>query len=117
VLRVDEAELDWDDHDMPSYRGEPFTGEVAEYGPDRQLLSLTSYVDGRLDGPFRVWTRTGVLIVEGRSRRGDTVGTQREWYPSGTRKVERAYDDDGELRRVTRWDERGNVTSDETYER
>jgi antitoxin component YwqK of YwqJK toxin-antitoxin module len=115
VLRVDENELDWDEDNEPSYRGEPFTGESAEYAPDGRLMSLTTYVDGLADGPFQVWAKTGTLIVEGRSRLGDPVGTQREWYDNGAPKAEHIYGDGGRLLNVRNWDENGNLTLDETY--
>lgn len=115
MLRVDEDELDWDEDNLPSYRGEPFTGEAAEQGPDGRLMSLTTYVDSLPDGPFRVWTKDGVLIIEGQSHRGNPVGTQREWYDNGVPKAEREYDDEGGLRRLKRWAENGDLTSDEMY--
>lgn len=115
MLRVNENELDWDRDNLPWYRGEPFTGESAEYGPDGRLMSLTTYVDGQSHGPFRVWTNTGVLVVEGQSRDGSPVGTQREWYDSGALKVEYEYDAESTLRRKKEWAENGELVSDESY--
>jgi antitoxin component YwqK of YwqJK toxin-antitoxin module len=116
MLRVDEDDLDWDDHNMPVCNGEPFTGESVEYGQGGRLLSLVTYVDGREDGPFRVWTNVGVLVVEGRSRHGTPVGRQREFCDDGAPKVEREYSDKGELLRLKRWNADGAVTTDETYQ-
>jgi antitoxin component YwqK of YwqJK toxin-antitoxin module len=116
MQRVDEDDLDWDDDNLPTYHGEPFTGESVEYGRDGALLSLATYVDGHDDGPFKAWTNAGVLVVDGQSRNGVPVGTQREFYDDGTPKVEREYSDKGELLRLKRWDEHGAVTTDETYQ-
>jgi antitoxin component YwqK of YwqJK toxin-antitoxin module len=112
MLRVQEDDLEWDDNNLPSYQGEPFTGESVETMPDGRLLSLTTYVDGLDEGPFRVWSGDGVLVVEGTSRRGRPVGVSREWYPNGAPKIEREYSEQGELLRYRSWDEDGTVTED-----
>jgi antitoxin component YwqK of YwqJK toxin-antitoxin module len=80
--------------------------------PDGRLLSLTTYVDGLDDGPFRVWSGDGVLVVEGASRRGRPVGVSREWHKNGARKVEREYGEQGVLLRYRAWDEDGAVAED-----
>ncbi|MPZ83011.1 MAG: hypothetical protein GEV28_22510 [Actinophytocola sp.] len=46
MVRVEEGELDWDDDNLPSNCGEPFTGECVETTADGRLLSLSTYVDG-----------------------------------------------------------------------
>jgi antitoxin component YwqK of YwqJK toxin-antitoxin module len=112
MIRVPEGDLDWDDDDLPSYQGEPFTGEAVEIAPNGQLLSLTTFVNGRPDGPHQVWGEGGVLVAEGTSRRGRPVGVQRQWYDSGAPKVESEIDENGETVRYRAWDENGNITSD-----
>lgn len=112
MIRVEEDDLDWDDNNLPSHEGEPFTGESVETMPDGRLLSLTTYVEGLDEGPFRVWSGDGVLVVEGTSHLGRPVGVQREWYKNGAPKVEREYGEQGDLLRYRAWDEDGAVTED-----
>lgn len=59
MLRIHADDLDWDDNDLPSRDGVPFTGESVETRPDGTLLSLTTYADGLDEGPFRVWSGDG----------------------------------------------------------
>lgn len=112
MIRVIEDDLDWDDDNLPSYQGKPFTGESVETMPDGQLLSLATYVDGFPDGPHRVWGAGGVLVGEGTSRRGRPIGVQRQWYPNGTPKVESEYAENGEMIRYRAWDKEGAITED-----
>lgn len=112
MIRVEEDDLEWDDHNLPSYAGEPFTGESVERMPDGRLLSLATYVNGLDEGPFRVWSGDGVLVVEGTSHLGRPIGVQREWYLSGAPKAEREYTDHGDLLRYRAWAEDGAVTED-----
>ena len=71
MLRVDidDDEVD-SDHDFCLYRGEPFTGELVEYGSDGSTVELTTYKDGLTDGPSRSWYWDGTLKRESTSRRG-----------------------------------------------
>jgi hypothetical protein len=114
MIRVEEDDLEWDDNNLPSYEGEPFTGECIEVAADGRLLSLTTYVNGLDEGPFRAWSGDGVLVVEGTSHLGRTIGVQREWYSTGALKVERNYGEYGVLLRYQQWDEDGNLIEDWT---
>ena len=111
MIRVHEGDLDWDDDNYPWLHGERFTGEVVETLPDGRLLSLSTYLDGRDHGPFKAWSGTGVLVVDGTSDRGLPV-SQREWFDDGSPKAEREYDGQGILVRSRLWNSDGEVTED-----
>jgi antitoxin component YwqK of YwqJK toxin-antitoxin module len=115
MIRVNEADLDWDDDNLPWYDGEPFTGECVETAPDGRLLSLTTYENRLGEGPFRGWSNDGVLILEGTSHRNLPVGTQREWYGTGAPKYEREYGEQGRLLAYRHWDEDGNLVEDKSF--
>jgi len=89
------------------HRGEPFTGEAAEYQSGR-LISLDEYTDGVLNGPSLEWYQTGTLRSEGRARGGRAVGEFREWHPNGVLKSRKFFDGaTASLRDEDTWDEQG----------
>ncbi|OEJ23145.1 hypothetical protein AR457_38130 [Streptomyces agglomeratus] len=89
------------------YRGEPFTGEVAEYQSGR-LISLDEYTDGVLNGLSREWYQDGTLRSEGVVRDGRAVGEVKEWYPNGVLKSRKFFDSAiASLCEEETWDEHG----------
>ncbi|MFK8851044.1 toxin-antitoxin system YwqK family antitoxin [Streptomyces sp. Ac-502] len=91
------------------FRGEPFTGEVAEYHGG-SLTSLNEFSDGVLHGRCREWYRDGTPRSEGMARNGRAVGECREWHPDGVVKCRRFVDGSvASLREEQTWDERGDA--------
>ncbi|MGW7269317.1 toxin-antitoxin system YwqK family antitoxin [Streptomyces sp. NPDC054864] len=92
------------------YRGELFTGEVAEYLGGK-LVSLDHYTEGTQNGVSREWYQDGTLRSEGTVRMGLPRGEFREWHPNGTLASLKTFDDDGlTLREDLKWDENGQPT-------
>jgi deoxyribonuclease V len=108
VLRVndDDPELDHDEDLYWWYRGELFTGEIAEHGPDGQLMSLAGYKDGWPEGWLRIWYLDGTLKSETFYADRKVVGVAREWHPNGTL-AEEAVFENGERVETRNWDEQG----------
>lgn len=66
-MRVDEDDLDFDtdDYIVVLYEGEPFTGEGVETDVDGNVLTLSTYVNGREHGPQYEWYSDGTPRVQG----------------------------------------------------
>ncbi|WP_326623229.1 hypothetical protein OG863_39880 [Streptomyces decoyicus] len=109
VLRidVDDPNVDMDHAQRLLCRGEPFTGEVAEY-QSGQLISLDEYTDGILNGQSYEWYQDGTLRSEGIARDGRTGGDSKEWHPNGSLKSRKSFDSAiASLREEETWDEHG----------
>ncbi|MBT2369237.1 hypothetical protein J7E88_28970 [Streptomyces sp. ISL-10] len=106
-IDVDGPDVDMDVAQRILYRGDPFTGEVAEY-QGGHLISLDEYTDGVLNGWSREWYQDGTLRSEGFVREGHAVGEVKEWYTNGALKSRKFFDSAlASLREVDTWDERG----------
>lgn len=118
MKRVNEDDLDYDYTDgLTFYEEELFSGEGVEVAEDGQILVLTTYKDGREEGPYREWHPNGKLLVEGQSKApGGAVGTWRKWHSNGQIAEEKTFSDDGGLTSVRRWDTEGNIIQSDTYD-
>ncbi|MFJ5673959.1 toxin-antitoxin system YwqK family antitoxin [Streptomyces sp. NPDC093097] len=106
-IDVDGPDVDMDDAQRLLYRGEPFTGEVAEH-QSGHLISLDEYTDGILNGHSREWYQDGTLRSEGIVRDGQAVGEFKEWHPNGALKSRKFFDSSiASLREEDTWDEHG----------
>ncbi|WP_107421902.1 MULTISPECIES: toxin-antitoxin system YwqK family antitoxin [unclassified Streptomyces] len=109
-IDIDDPEVDMDGGGNLSYKGEPFTGEVAEYAGD-SLISLDEYADGVLHGKSQEWHLNGTLSSAGRAKHGHPVGTWKQWHPNGSIASERVFAAAGRTMLSDRaWDENGNLT-------
>ncbi|MBT2492758.1 hypothetical protein J7E96_30465 [Streptomyces sp. ISL-96] len=109
-IDVDDPEVDMDDAQRLLYRGELFTGEVAEYSSG-SLVSLDKYTKGIQDGLSREWYADGTIRSEGTVRSGLPRGEFKEWHPNGVLASRKVFDEDGlTLREEFKWDEQGQPT-------
>ncbi|GGV90128.1 hypothetical protein GCM10015535_45440 [Streptomyces gelaticus] len=96
-----------DDAQRVIYRGEPFTGEVAEY-QSGHLISLDEHTNGVPNGLSREWYQDGTLRSEGVVRDGRPLGEFKEWHPNGVMKSRKFSDRTlVSLCEEETWDERG----------
>ncbi|MFJ1550237.1 toxin-antitoxin system YwqK family antitoxin [Streptomyces sp. NPDC088246] len=90
---MDAPDVDGDPGHRVLYRGEPFTGEVAEY-VGGQMVYLDVYAEGIRDGLSQGWYPDGSRKSLGTVRNGVATGEFREWHPNGALKARRFFDDD-----------------------
>lgn len=117
MLRVDFDEVGWDDNALVVHNGVPFTGEVVEKAPNGEIVAVTSYVNGREDGPSTEWYPSGQLKARGVARFGHAIGMHQVWHPNGQLAAETEFDDQGLQLSNREWDEAGNVIAEATYRR
>lgn len=108
VLRIndDDPELEQDEDLYFRYRGELFTGEIAEHGPGGELISLVAYKDGWPEGWYRVWYLDGTPKAETFYENRRAVGVSRRWHPNGTLAEEDVFEH-GDKVQTRAWDEQG----------
>lgn len=108
VLRIndDDPELDQDEDLYYRYRGELLTGEIAEHGPDGELVSLVAYRDGWPEGWYRTWYLDGTPKSETFYEDRKVVGLSRRWHPNGTLAEEDVFEH-GDRVESRSWDEQG----------
>ncbi|MFE7045861.1 toxin-antitoxin system YwqK family antitoxin [Streptomyces atratus] len=92
-IDIDAPDVDMDGAQRVLYRGEPFTGEVAEF-QGGHLISLDEYTDGVLNGMSREWYQDGTLRSEGVTQNGRALGEFKEWHPNGGVKSRKFFDRD-----------------------
>ncbi|MFD7367375.1 toxin-antitoxin system YwqK family antitoxin [Nocardiopsis alba] len=118
MKRVNEEELeyDYDDYGAALLDGEPFTGEAIEKSGD-VVVSLTTFVGGREDGPQVEWYESGQIRAEGRaSRVGGATGVWSEWNESGQLVERKEFDEKGNMISWRQWGEDGALIKDENYD-
>jgi antitoxin component YwqK of YwqJK toxin-antitoxin module len=115
-IDVDDPQLETELDSRVTYRGEFFTGEVAETSGG-VLVALTTYRDGFEDGPSQEWFADGTPLSDGTVRRGFPVGPWRLWHSNGVLAEEKVFDDEGkgDILRLRRWSESGELVKDATY--
>lgn len=80
-----------------------------------QFLSVASFSDGKLDGPWTIYDQDQQKIFEIPYSNGKRDGTATWWYPSSNKMREATFRDgvmDGE---VLEWDEQGKLTRREQF--
>ncbi|QBI52222.1 toxin-antitoxin system YwqK family antitoxin [Streptomonospora litoralis] len=107
MRRIRHDEADATGGGFALYRGEPYTGEIAEVLDSGEMVALSTYAQGVEDGPWQRWYPDGTKRVEGRYRDGAAVGVWREWHPSGVLAGETFYSPEGRKLTTRRWDESG----------
>ena len=111
-IDIDDPEVEGDLAGRITFRGEPFTGEAAEYHPNGQQIALTTYVNGIDDGPSREWYPDGSLRVEGATHSGYAVGEWRQWFPDGRVLRMDVFDEEGNLQTRRAWNEAGEIVEE-----
>jgi hypothetical protein len=85
--RIDIDDADWDCSALLIHEGVLFTGEAFEKHPNGQVIAVTSYTNGREDGPSEEWYPTGELRARGSVSDGRPSGCTRSgtatagWLP------------------------------------
>ncbi|MEU2947908.1 toxin-antitoxin system YwqK family antitoxin [Nocardiopsis alba] len=118
MKRVNEEELeyDYDDYGAALLAGEPFTGEAIDKSGD-VVVSLTTFVGGREDGPKKEWYESGQIRSEGQvSRVTGAIGVWSEWNESGQLVERKELDEEGNVVSWRQWDEEGVLIKDEAYD-
>jgi antitoxin component YwqK of YwqJK toxin-antitoxin module len=105
MTRIDimDPDVDLDMAQRYTYRGELYTGEAVEFGPNGKIVGLWTIENGLKDGPQKGWYADGTLESEGVSRRGLPIGQWRDWHPNGKLKTLSLFNDSGELLSVREW--------------
>jgi antitoxin component YwqK of YwqJK toxin-antitoxin module len=114
-MRIDFDDADWDDNAHLTYEGTPFTGEVVEKHPNGRVIAVTSYLDGREDGPSEEWYPSGELKARGSAKDGNAIGLHQEWYRNGRLSSEVQFDINGRQLAKRTWDEDGILTDEKIY--
>jgi antitoxin component YwqK of YwqJK toxin-antitoxin module len=102
-INIMDPEVDQDIAERYLYRGELYTGEAVELGPDGAVRGLWTLTDGLEDGPQRGWYPDGTLQSDGVCRRGTPVGEWRSWHPNGQLESLRVFTDNGDLLSASDW--------------
>ncbi|WP_261718771.1 hypothetical protein [Streptomyces sp. FZ201] len=106
-IDIDDPEVDMTEGQLLLYRGEPFTGNVAEY-LSGNLVSLDAYTDGIPNGLSQEWYEDGTPRSEGMVRNGLPRGEFKEWHRNGVLASRQVFDADGlTVREHCEWDEEG----------
>lgn len=106
-IDIDDPEFEMDTSERWTYQGSVYSGEAVEYGPNGQIVGLTTLKDGLEDGPQKAWYADGTRDSEGVSRRGKAVGEWREWHPNGQLKAIRLFDERGNHLSTQEWEPDG----------
>jgi antitoxin component YwqK of YwqJK toxin-antitoxin module len=115
MKRVDFSKVSWDEFALLIHDGEPFTGEVVEKTANGEIVAVTSYVNGREDGPSTEWYPSGQVKARGEARFGEAVGVHQVWHANGQLAAETVFDDQGKRLSNREWDEAGNVIAESTH--
>ncbi|MFJ9519645.1 toxin-antitoxin system YwqK family antitoxin [Kitasatospora sp. NPDC101801] len=111
LLRVDvnDGAIDMDHEQRLLYDGTPFTGEVFE-GSSEDPVSLETYRDGWLHGPWRLWYLDGSPRAQGELVNGRFVGETLAWHENGRLEARKLYSVSGKKLASYAWDEDGRQT-------
>ncbi|XKK41149.1 hypothetical protein HFP72_12745 [Nocardiopsis sp. ARC36] len=116
MQEVNEEELDYPDDTNALLNGQPFTGRAIEYD-DGLPVELTTYIDGREEGPRLTWSTEGQLLIQGNmSRSHGAVGPWHFWDEDGNLIREHIFDAAGNIRIIREWDETGRIIGEERHE-
>jgi hypothetical protein len=102
-IDIMDPEVDLDDNQRYLYRGDLYTGEAVEFGPDGARRGLWTLKHGLRDGPQRSWYPDGTLESEGVSRLGLPIGEWRTWHPNGQLETLNVFGENGLLVSTTEW--------------
>ncbi|WP_329789874.1 hypothetical protein V1227_37615 [Lentzea sp. DG1S-22] len=111
-MRVSRAEVIETPGAVLLHRGKPFTGELEDTDAEGRLIGLTSYTAGVEHGPQAEWYPAGEKHIEGQCDKGSAAGEWREWHRNGKLAEYSLFNKFGELIRLQRWDEEGNLVED-----
>lgn len=67
------------------------TGEVKLFYKDNQIKKLSTYKEGKLEGPMKFWFQNGQLMQESTFKNGKPDGTRTMWYDDGQLKASGSY--------------------------
>ncbi|WP_457028303.1 toxin-antitoxin system YwqK family antitoxin [Kitasatospora sp. P5_F3] len=112
-IDINDAAIETDDEQRLFYDGEPFAGEVFEGSPDFPV-SLETYRDGWLHGPWRLWYLDGSPKAQGEFANGRFVGEVMAWHENGRVESRKLYSASGKKLASYAWDEDGRQTRDWT---
>ncbi|TDQ52270.1 toxin-antitoxin system YwqK family antitoxin [Actinorugispora endophytica] len=114
--RISDEELESDGTGIALHEGKPFSGESVDYGPNGQILSLSTYKNGYEEGPWLEWYPDGTPKVEGLvAYSKGAVGPWKKWHPNGLIAEERNFDEEGVLVSERRWSDAGDLVEEKTY--
>lgn len=108
MLRVHIDDTTTEDEGVIYYNGAPLTGEMVDVDESGDLLSLTTYTNGIMNGPQWENHPNGQRAMEGTCEMGSAVGVWREWYPNGQIQTYKEFDRLGMLVTQNRWNEDGS---------
>lgn len=112
MQRVPFDELDLSsDSNLLTYKGEPFTGIAYELGPNGELVSEVSYVEGQKSGLSKDWSSRGHLLREQSYIFDSLHGLSREWHDDESPKRESHYEL-GICTREREWRQNGELVRD-----
>ena len=58
---------------------------------DGRVTAQAEYLDGKLDGQSKVWSKDGTLILEDHYRNGERHGIYQSWWDNGAVKEQGRY--------------------------
>jgi antitoxin component YwqK of YwqJK toxin-antitoxin module/uncharacterized RDD family membrane protein YckC len=91
----------------------PSTKVLKQHYPNGQLESISTYVNGKIDGTYQDWYPDGTLKTEIEYRLGKREGITRTFYPNGQKESEMEYEDNDFKHYINRWDESGILIIEE----
>ena len=92
----------------------PYTGRVFAKYPNGQKMECT-YKDGKFEGTYTLWYRTGRKRSERTWKDGKEEGTATSWHRNGQKQSERTFKDGVPEGPVTTWYENGQKEQEMTY--
>lgn len=78
------------------YEKKPYSGIVNIYYDTVQLKSIAQYFEGRKEGAYKGFYKSGKKWFIRQYSKGIKVKTHRSWYENGMQKFEYQFNDDGE---------------------
>ncbi|WP_457028299.1 toxin-antitoxin system YwqK family antitoxin [Kitasatospora sp. P5_F3] len=108
-IDINDPAIDMDGEQRLYYDGELFTGEVFEGSAD-DPVSLETYRDGLLHGPWRLWYLDGSPRAQGEFVNGAFVGEVLAWHENGRLESRKLYSASGSKLASYAWDEQGQQT-------
>jgi len=105
MVRSDSASVKSFKRDTIFFKGEPYTGALANYDANQNLLIEGYTKNGLMDSTWKFYYASGAVLMEGKYHDGIDVGMWRSYFGKDRPKVVKLYDDYGyALMRVEYYD-------------
>lgn len=97
------------------YRMEKYTGKVIERYPTKEIRTEVYIKDGKLDGPFKKYEKTGQITFDGGYKNGLQDGPTKTYYETGQIAAEGYFKDGKQVDGFKKYYKNGNLYSEGFY--